>query len=202
MRAKVAVAAVALAVGAVVLAGCGGGGGGVTPAQATLRGTVLNDGTLAPIAGATIRVGSASVQSDANGVFSIQAPVGSQMVTIAATGFQQLQTNVSVQDGVNQMGTRCLQPVLLAGRGAVSGTVRRGGTAAGGATIRSGNATATSRADGTFSIYNLLAGSQALTAVSADGLATGSATATVQAGTKIAGVTISLGLMPPSPPVF
>lgn len=202
MRSRFAVAAVAFAVLALVIAGCGGGGGGVTPAQATVRGTLLNDGTLAPVAGATVRVGSASVQSDANGVFSIQAPTGSQMIAITATGFQQLQTNVSVQDGVNQIGTRYLQPTLLAGRGAVSGTVRRGGAAAGGATIRSGNATGTSRADGTFSIYNLVAGSQTLTAVSADGLATGSATASVQAGTKISGVTISLGLTPPPPPVW
>jgi len=203
MRVAALVAIVAAAIVPLALAGCGGGGGdGPTPAQATVRGTVLDDGSLQPIAGATVQIGTTSVQTAANGSFSIQAATGTRTVTITAAGHDQLQANVSVQDGVNQIGTRYLQPTLLTGRGAVSGTVRRGGSAAGGATIRSGNASATSRADGTFNLYNVLAGSQAVIAVSSDGQATGFAVTSVQAGAKTSGVTITLGLAPPPPPVL
>lgn len=202
MRGRSRIGTVALmTIISVTLAGCGGGGG--TPSSpATVRGTVLDDGTLEPIAGATVQTGTASAQTAADGTFSLQTEAGGRVLTFTATGYRQLQANVSLQAGVNQIGARHLQPALTAGRGAVSGIVRRGGGPAGGATIRSGNATAVSRSDGTFSIYNVAAGSQGLTAVSADGRATGSVLVDIQAGATTSGVTINLGLAPPPPPVL
>ncbi len=203
MRAVALGVIVAAAIVPLALAGCGGGGGdGPTPAQATVRGTVLDDGTLQPVAGATVQIGTTSVQTAANGTFLIQAATGTRTMTITATGYDQLQANVSVADGVNQVGTRYLQPTLLTGRGSVSGTVRRSGNASGGAMISSGTAHAVSRADGTFSIYNVMAGSQALIAVSSDGRATGYAVVNVQADANTSGVTINLSLAPPPPPVL
>ncbi|MFW5867691.1 MAG: carboxypeptidase regulatory-like domain-containing protein [Armatimonadota bacterium] len=185
-----------------LLASTGCGGGGTPTGLATIRGTVVDDGTLGPVAGATVSVGTATVQTDAQGSFEVEAQSGTRTLTINADGYDELQATVTLSEGVNDAGARYLRPSLEAGRGAASGTVRRNGNATAGATIRSGDAEAVSRGDGIFNIYNLAAGSRALTAVSDDGQATGFSVVDVQAGSKTSGVTINLGLAPPAPPVL
>lgn len=172
------------------------------PDDATVRGRLRDDGTLQPVAGATVTVSGNTTTSDANGVFSVAVPAGRHSITITASGYEQLVLNVTLTSGVNNLGTRYLHPALLPGRGAVRGTVRDNGSTVGGAMLRSGGVQATSKADGTYAMYNLEAGERAITALSPDRTATGVAVARVEAGTTITGVNISLALEPPDPPAL
>lgn len=199
---KLALAMAVVAVLFPLLGGCGGGGGGTPAEDATVRGTVRDDGTLEPVAGATVAVSGNVATSNANGAFSVAAPSGARTVTITAAGYEQLVVNATLTTGVNNLGTRYLRPTLLAGRGAVRGTVRNNGATVGGASLYSGGAEATSRGDGTYAMYNLPTGQRAITAISPDQTATGVAVATVAAGTTVTGVDISLALAPPDPPTF
>jgi hypothetical protein len=167
---------------------------------ATATGVVVDDGTLDPVPGATVTLGTGSDETGPAGEFLLQTQSGAGRLTITAPGYESVGLNVTLAEGANDLGTFYLPPTTEAGRGVVSGTVRRGGNPAPGANIISGNARAASREDGTFSIYNLAAGSQAVTAVSADGLTTGFALVDVEAGSTTSGVTINLDLAPPGPP--
>ncbi len=199
-RIAMTAAAALLAAGLITGGGCGGGGGGTTPSgPATIQGTVVDDGTLQPVAGATVSVGTVSTQTADDGTWQLELQAGERTVVVAAEGYDQLQTEVTVQEGENQIGTSYLQPTVDAGRGVVSGSVGNGGNAAG-ARIFSGTATATSRPDGTFMIYNLPEGSQTLTAVSADGEAAGYVLVDVEPDTTTWDVTIDLNIAPPTPP--
>ncbi len=193
-----------LALGALlIVAGCGGGGGGTTPGgTATVQGTVLDDGTLQPVPGATITVGSASAISGADGGFTVSASAGLRTIIISATGYQQKSFSRTLTEGTNSVGTQYLRPVLLSGRGAATGTVTRAGSPAAGATLRSGTAQAVSKSDGSYAIYNLQTGLRAITAISADGRFTGVATTTINAGATRTAVNISLTLAPPPPPAL
>lgn len=202
MRRRVATISVALLLFP-LLTGCGGGGGGGTPADdATVRGTLRDDGTLAPVAGATVAVAGKAATSNANGVFSVAAPRGPATITITAPGYEQLVVNATLSAGVNNLGTRYLRPTLLTGRGAVRGTVRNNGVTVGGARLYSGGGRATAKADGAYAMYNLEAGERAITAISPSGSATGSAVVIVRPGTTVEGIDISLALAPPDPPTF
>lgn len=202
MRRRVAMIIVALLLFP-LLTGCGGGGGGGTPADdATVRGTLRDDGTLAPVAGATVAVAGKAATSNANGVFSIAAHPGPATITITAPGYEQLVVNATLSAGVNNLGTRYLRPTLLTGRGAVRGTVRNNGVTVGGARLYSGGVRATAKADGAYAMYNLEAGERAITAISPSGSATGSAVIIVREGTTVEGIDISLALAPPDPPTF
>lgn len=202
MRRRVAMIIVALLLFP-LLTGCGGGGGGGTPADdATVRGTLRDDGTLAPVAGATVAVAGKAATSNANGVFSVAAPRGPATITITAPDYEQLVVNATLSAGVNNLGTRYLRPTLLTGRGAVRGTVRNNGVTVGGARLYSGGVRATAKADGAYAMYNLEAGERAITAISPSGSATGSAVIIVREGTTVEGIDISLALAPPDPPTF
>lgn len=202
MRRRVAMIIVALLLFP-LLTGCGGGGGGGTPADdATVRGTLRDDGTLAPVAGATVAVAGKAATSNANGVFSVAAPRGPATITITAPDYEQLVVNATLSAGVNNLGTRYLRPTLLTGRGAVRGTVRNNGVTVGGARLYSGGVRATAKADGAYAMYNLEAGERAITAISPSGSATGSAVVIVRPGTTVEGIDISLALAPPDPPTF
>jgi hypothetical protein len=73
------------------LAGCGGGGGsssGSSGGSTTITGVVQDRQSNDPIPGATIKVGSASAKTDANGSFSLGVAPGNLTVTISAPGYQ------------------------------------------------------------------------------------------------------------------
>ena len=192
-----------MALGALLIAaGCGGGGGTTPGGSATVQGTLLDDATLEPVAGAIITIGTTGATSAANGGFTVSTTAGSRTIAISASGYQQRSLSRTLAEGSNSLGTQYLRPVLLAGRGAATGTVTRGGSAATGATLLSGTARAVSKADGSYAIYNLETGQRAITAISSDGQSTGVAAASIAAEATRTGVNISLALAPPPPPTL
>lgn len=188
-----------LAAFAALMAGCGGGGGG-GGGSAVIEGRVLDDGSLLAIEGALITVGADSTTSAADGGFSLQTSPGTRIITITADGYRQRQITRTLTEGTNNLGPQYLQPQLLEGRGAVRGLLTRNGTPEAGATVLSGTARATSKADGSYALYNIEAGERTITAISGDGQATGVTTVSVAAGTTRTGVDIALSLAPPPPP--
>ena len=69
-------------------AGCGGDSGGPSGGSATASGTIRNGTSSAPIAGATVAVGSASAVSDATGNYQLTGlPAGSVTLTATKAGF-------------------------------------------------------------------------------------------------------------------
>ncbi len=186
-----------VAILAVLAGGCGGGS---APDPATVRGTLLDDGTLRPVAEATVSVGSESTTSARDGSFSLPTQSGQRTISITAAGYQDRTINRNLPAGTSNLGTLYLRPALRAGQGAVRGAVTRNGAAEAGATLRSGNAQARSKDDGSYAIYALGTGRRAITAISADGTQTGWACADVSDGEITGGVDIELGLEPPQPP--
>jgi hypothetical protein len=73
------------------LAGCGGGGGSSSSGGSSstqISGVVQDRQSNDPIPGATIKVGSATTKTDANGSFSLSVAPGNLTVTITAPGYQ------------------------------------------------------------------------------------------------------------------
>lgn len=183
----------ALALG---LNGCGGGGAGVVR---SLSGTVLDDGTLIPISGAQVRANTGqSSQTNTSGQFFLK-DLGSQAnsLTIARTDYQT--TAVPIPAGSSSVGTIYLSPAILTGRGIISGRVTQAGVGAGGATLQAGGRQAESKPDGSYSIYNVPAGTQTVVALSADGEMSGSATVNVISQATVT-ANVSLTNSPPPPP--
>ena len=61
-----------------------------------LAGVVIDAGTLAPIVGATVSVGAATVVTDAAGRFALRVPAGQAAVRVTATGYFTLTTTLDV----------------------------------------------------------------------------------------------------------
>lgn len=82
-----AVAAVLVALALPLLSSCTGGNDGI-PSVGLVQGTVLDDQTSLPIAGATVSVAGISATSTASGSFSIpRVPAGARTYSVAATGY-------------------------------------------------------------------------------------------------------------------
>ena len=85
--------AVLLLLATTLLTACGEGGGGDSttpppPARQTVTGTVISALTGAPISGATVRAGAASVVSAADGSYTLSADINERaIISIAAAGF-------------------------------------------------------------------------------------------------------------------
>lgn len=92
------------------------GGGGET---GTVSGTVRNAQNSAAIQGAIVSAGGRSTTTNANGQYSFAVPVGSQVVTANAAGFQTSTQNVNVTDGGNHTVNFSLTP----GGGGETGTI-------------------------------------------------------------------------------
>lgn len=184
---------------AIFAAGCGGGNGGPS---STAGGTVRDDATLQPLAGVRVTTGGASATSAADGTFSLSTTSGTRTIVFAAADYVRREVSAALNAGVNDLGTIYLSPILLTGRGAVTGHVYQAGIPAADATIQSGTAMAVAKSDGSFAIYNVASGQQVLTAVSADAQDSGYAVVQVPDGDAATGVTINLALSPPGPPIF
>src|SRR5918992_3554218 len=101
--------AIALATSILVAAACGGSPGGPT-ATATVSG-VVRDATGAVIVGATVRIGSATATTGADGRFELQnLPVGSATIITSAPDFDSRTQNVSLTAGNNTLDV-VLSPV-------------------------------------------------------------------------------------------
>lgn len=82
------------------LAGCGGGGGS-SSSGTRINGVVLDRQTNSPIAGATVRAGTASATTNSSGVFVLAVPPGKVTVTITAPGYQTGTFNAVADEGLN-----------------------------------------------------------------------------------------------------
>jgi len=120
----------------------------------------------------------------------------------AAADYTRRELSRTISAGANDLGTIYLGPAPLAGKGAVSGTVYQAGTPLANARIQSSGAEAIAKSDGTFTIYNLSSGQQALSAVSPDAQNSGYAVVEVPAAGTVTGVIIDVSLSPPTPPIF
>lgn len=91
------------AVSAYALGACGSGGPEPPPPTASITGTVQNESTADPLAGATVSAGNRQATSDANGGFVLDSvPVGPS-VTIRSqrTGFVAYTAVIPVEEGGN-----------------------------------------------------------------------------------------------------
>jgi hypothetical protein len=188
---------VALAMMVALMAGCGGGGGGSS--TGSVVGQVFDDQTLAPIAGASVKVGTAaSVVTNSSGAFTVSGlSSGSQSVTISATGYGASVTSVTVGTGTVSAGSIYLKPGAQSGKGNVTGQVLSGSTPIGGAIVSAGGASGVTKADGRFTLYNLTPGAVTVSASSAE--LSGSTTTTVVSGSTVS-VTVFVSIAPPPPP--
>jgi pimeloyl-ACP methyl ester carboxylesterase len=140
----------------VLAAACGGSDPGGPSATATVSGAV-NAAAGAAIDGATVRIGSATVTTGADGRFELEnLPVGSATILASAPGFEARSESVSLTEGVNTYDV-VLTPAPTA---TVSGVVTAAtGAVVEGATVKIGSASATTDADGRFELANLPIGS-------------------------------------------
>jgi len=89
-RARILLALIVLGSVSIGLVGCGGGGSSSSSSSGSTRitGVVQDRQTSNPIPGATIKVGSATVKTDANGSFDMSVAPGDVTMTITAAGYQ------------------------------------------------------------------------------------------------------------------
>jgi len=125
------------------------------------------------------------------------------MLVITAAGHDTFHMPVKLVSGANSVGLCYLAPTLQPGRGAITGRVALSdGTPVGGATIRSGLASAVSRSDGTgrFTLYNVPAGSPQVNFYDANTGANAWRFVPVNAGQTVDIGQVILGFGPPPPP--
>lgn len=137
----------------------------LTPRVGVVTGTVRNAANNQPIAGATVSIGSISATTGGNGSFTLNdVPVGPQTLNATATNFNPASASVTVVAGATVNQDVAMTPLL----GAITGVVRNAdnGDPISGATITVGGTglSATSGADGTYTLSNVPAGPQTLTA--------------------------------------
>jgi len=183
------------------ICGCGGGGGGGGVQQATVTGTVRDDAGLQPVNNARVEANGDVAFTNAAGEFTLQTTAGNKDLEITKTGYQDLTLSRNLVVGDNSIGTRYLQPELQAGHGAATGKVRRNGVGVGGVVVH-GDTQATTKADGSYAIYNLTAGERGLLAVDPATQAVGFTSVNITAGQTTGGADIDLNLEPPAEPVF
>ena len=185
---------------ALALSGCGGGGGGGGAASAT--GTVLADGSLAPISGASVSVAGRAATSGADGTFTVlNLPTGDQTVRATASGYQPYSGTVNLAPVLNDVGAVYMAPVTSASNGTVTGRIIDGtGRGVAGASIQLGLVSARSRTDGTFAVYDVPPMTYSLIVTGEEDRTATMSGVTVEAGqsTDVGDVTLSSG--PPGPP--
>jgi len=165
------------------------------PTTGSMTGTVRDAATGATIAGATVTDGTRSATSDANGGYTIaNVPAGTCTVTATAIGYNGASQSVQVTAGQISTANFALSPAT----GAIAGTVRDAatGAATAGAAVTDGTRSATSDANGGYTIANVPAGTYIVTAT-ASGYNSASQSVQVTAGqTSTANLVLSA---PPGP---
>ena len=161
-----------------VVAACGGTTPGDPAPTATLSG-VVRDAAGAVIQGASVRIGTATTTTGADGQFELQnLPVGNVTIDISAPGFDPRSETVSLTAGTNAYDV----VLTLTPTATVSGVVTDAmGPVIQGASVRIGTRTATTGADGRFVIQNLPVSSLMIT-TSAAGFVPRSASVTLIEG--------------------
>jgi hypothetical protein len=173
---------------AILLAACGGDdpiGPGTT---ATVSG-VVSATTGAVVQGATVKIGSATATTNAEGEFELQnLPVGNATITTTATGFDPRSESVSLAAGSNTHDVVLAPTPTASVSGAVSAST--GGVIAG-ATVEVGSATATSGADGRYEFASLPVGNATIV-TSAPGFDEVSVSISLVAGPNVHDVVLTL----------
>jgi hypothetical protein len=152
-------------------AASGGGGGGTTPPPGgtTVKGLIYKgSNTGARIAGATVKLGSRTTTSNAEGYYQFTGvAAGSYTITASKSGFNTRSIQRAVS-GSETWGSVGLSAVATSGNAKLIGVVYRGSNSAdriGGATIKLSNGrTATANAEGYYEITGLAAGRYTITA--------------------------------------
>ena len=180
-----------------LIAGCGGDDdGGGDSSTGNISGTVTNtEGN--PVEGATCSITTTETDSkpvytdttDGDGLFLINGvPGGTWTLTINASGYQSLTLTTTINPGNTTEVPESETQVQPSGNGTVTGTVTNSGNSAAveGAVITVTNApnTGTSAADGTYTIENITAGVQTVTATK-DGFKDYSSSVTVTANSAV-----------------
>ena len=202
----VAVAMVGCAGGGLNMAGGGnnnGGGGNPGPGSLHLSvsGTLVDDGTRTALAGAIAAAQGQTVFTATDGAFVLNNLATNPVeLTLSANGYLTINTSVTVAGDSLNVGTVGLIPAHVPGTGDATGTVLLNGAAASGATISVLPRLARTVPQGTFTIYNLPAGTLTLTVTSADRTASALQQVTIVADDTVSAGTISLSTGPPAPP--
>ena len=157
-----------------------GDGAPVLPGKISGQVTDAEDGS--PIVGATLSVGTGTVQTDTAGQYAINdvAP-GTYQVTASKSGYESASSTAIVVSGGNALANFSLNEVILPG--SITGTVTdaEDGSAIAGATVTDGTRTTTTDAMGKYAIANVPPSVYQLTA-SKSGYQSSSLTLTVVSG--------------------
>ncbi len=142
---------------------------GTLPCQGygTLTGTVTDAVNGGPVAGATVSYGSTSTTTNASGVYTLtQAPLNSYSLSAGAPNYSGQSQTVTVAPASTTTQNFALAPLP----GTISGTVSDGvtGRAISGATVADGGLSATTDANGNYTLTKVTEGTQNLTATASD----------------------------------
>jgi hypothetical protein len=139
----------------ILVAACGESDPSSLPQIASVSG-VVTAGTGAVIQGATVKIGSRTVTTGAEGRFEFQnVPVGSVLIVTSAPGFDPRSQSVSLVAGTNTHDV----VLTLTPTASVSGFVTADtGAVIQGATVKIGSTTVTTSAEGRFEFQNLPVG--------------------------------------------
>lgn len=128
----------------------------------TISGTLSNVTTGQGAAGVTVSAGAQSTISAANGTYTISGlPAGTYTVTPADPEYDFLPLNASVTVGPNKTGVNFTGTQHTY---TISGTVRLAGSPLAGVLVSAGGQTATTAADGTYTVADVVAGTYAVVA--------------------------------------
>ena len=160
-------------------------------ANAGLQGQVTDGVTHQPIAGATVSAGGVSAATDANGNYSITniAP-GTVQVSVAKTGYQTINATATLASGVILVYSPSLYPPGQGPNAAsLTGTVVDAATnqPIAGAVVTVGSQSATTDANGAFTLNGLSAGAVSIV-VSASGYNSATLTGSLANGSNSTGV--------------
>ncbi|MHC9539176.1 MAG: carboxypeptidase regulatory-like domain-containing protein [Vulcanimicrobiota bacterium] len=137
-----------------------------TTTVGTVQGTVTDQTTSAKLSGVTVSIGTLTTTTDANGAYTIQnVPAGTQTIAATKTGYTAVSSSVSVTAGQTTTKNISMSPGT-AQVGTVQGTVTDQTTSAklSGVSVAIGTLTATTDANGAYTIQNVPAGTQTITA--------------------------------------
>jgi dienelactone hydrolase len=165
-----------------LLASCGSGDPLETATTGDLAGSVRDATTANPVPGATVSVAGRQATTPADGSFAFGGlAVGAATLAASAAGYESSTQAITVAAGDNRID------IVLARlpAGGLSGHVRDmdGGAPIAGATVTVGSASATTGADGSYQILNLVAGTRQAR-VFAEGFDTLEAAVTISAGSN------------------
>jgi hypothetical protein len=129
-----------------------------------ITGTVKNSSGAA-IAGASVGYGGGAATTDASGRYTLSGvPVGTVQLVASATGFSDATQNVAVDGGVTANANFTLTPVPTSGTLTGKVTNISNGAILGGAAVSWNGRSTTSNASGIYTLANVSAGNQSITA--------------------------------------